>query len=401
MKIKVVHVPCIKTPIAACPGFAKKKLADFKLDLSARCGFGCLYCSSDETKYMRTHREQFAALTEEQLGRRILPKEDPSLMFVWPDIPERLDNQLSGKSKRFGAGSTLVFSMLTDGFSPAMLGRELPRPGLFDPAGMPVLPPHETVAGRAVLRVIDRTSFRIRVLTKNAIVGTEPWIDFFAQHRDRFVIGLSTGTLNDSWARRIELGTSLPTERLAALANLQAAGLATFGMLCPVFPDVLGGNSLESMLDSISSSCVEHLWAEPFNDRNNWQAVRKGYSTESFGYSWLTDVFEYRRTAIWSRYATELYVRLRTKAEREGWLSKLRFLLYEGLITPEDAPRFSGLEAVLLQSKPDENGKSRNPHIAALQLGEPEANTRSGNYLRQSEMMPRAPHDMCHLGQGR
>ena len=40
--------------------------------------------------------------------------------------------------------------------------------------------------------VLDRTSFRIRVLTKNAVVGSKPWVDFFAKHGDRFVVGLST-----------------------------------------------------------------------------------------------------------------------------------------------------------------------------------------------------------------
>lgn len=40
---------------------------------------------------------------------------------------------------------------------------------------------------------VERTSFRVRVLTKNAIVGSQRWIDFFASRPGRFVVGLSTG----------------------------------------------------------------------------------------------------------------------------------------------------------------------------------------------------------------
>ena len=81
----------------------------------------------------------------------------------------------------------------------------------------------------------------------------------------------------------------------------------------------------------------------------------------------MTEVFENGRKDLWSEYATELYVRLRDKAKREGWIGKLRYLLYEGGITERDAPQLAGLEGVLLQSKPGEDEKSQNLHIARLQ----------------------------------
>jgi len=92
--------------------------------------------------------------------------------------------------------------------------------------------------------VLERTSFRIRILTKNAIVSSERWINFFRQAKDRFVVGLSIGTVDDAWAKRVEIGTSRPSARLQALRNLQEAGIPTYGMLCPVFPDVLEGDAL-------------------------------------------------------------------------------------------------------------------------------------------------------------
>lgn len=347
MKPQIVSVPSVNQPIARCPGFAKKQLADYKLDRCALCEFGCRYCSSNSGNYLRINQERFADLTEAQTGERTYPSNNSRLMFEWPDFKEKLDKQLAHRHPSWSEDMTLVYSMLTDGFSPTLV-----RSGQTE----------ETL--RAVL---EKTPFRIRVLTKNAIVGKTEWLNFFQEYNDRFVVGLSIGSMDDQWAKRVELFTPPPSRRLVALNSVQDAGIATYGMLCPVFPDVLEGNRLEELVDRIRPDLVERVWAEPFNDRKNWEAVRAGYDEDSEGYQWLTAVYERRQKNLWSEYATELYLRLSAKAKREGWLYKLRYLLYEGSIAPKDAKHFHGLEGVLLQSKPGPDGKSRNPHIAVLQ----------------------------------
>lgn len=363
MKNLLVEVPSIRTPIMPAPGFAKKGLATYKLDLMALCGFGCSYCSSNWGNYLRTHREDFAALTEEQLGQRLYPDTSPDLAMLWPDVLTKLEAQVTQRRAKKGApwgtGETLVFSMLTDGFSPVLVGNGTTE---------------------AALRlVLERTGFRIRVLTKNAVVGSDRWIRFFLDHPGRFVVGLSCGTMDDEWAAVVERGTSSPRARLAALRALQDAGVPTFGMLCPIFPDVAAtGDDLRRLVDAIRPDRCETVWAEPFNDRANWENVRAGYSPESLGYRRLTAMYgsddrvEGRRQ--WSIYATWLYSLLRAKAEVDGWLPKLSYLLYEDGIIEADAKAFSGLVGVLLQSKPHDgeegdprNGYSPNPHMAALQ----------------------------------
>lgn len=235
--------------------------------------------------------------------------------------------------------------MLTDGFSPLIVGRGIT----------------ETVLNM----VIERTSFRIRVLTKNAVVGNEKWLQFFAEHKDRFVVGLSIGTLNAEWARLVEVGTSSPIARIEALHRLQDAGVPTYGMLCPVFPDVLLENRVNELLDHIRPDVVEQEWSEPFNDRMNWRIVRDGYSPDAPGRLWLDNVYGEKHWNLWSGYATDLSLALHNRAEREQWLWKLRFLLYEDLITESDANRIGRKAGIMLQSKPDDKGRSRNPYIAA------------------------------------
>ena len=349
MKNQVVYLSSVNDPVKPSPGFAKKRLSTYKLDAMALCGFGCRYCSSNAGNYLRINRRPFAEETERQLGQRLLPADEPSLTFEWPDVVESLQRQLERRRQTWGRGETLVFSMLTDGFSPRLVKAGTTR--------------------QILEMVLEQTSFRIRVLTKNAVVGAPRWLDFFAEHSDRFVVGLSIGTLNDEWARRIEVGTSLPSARLRSLRRLQEAGIPTYGMLCPIFPDVMEEGSLELLVDATSPHQVEHIWAEPYNDRVNWATVRGGYDVGTPGYRWFTETYENGNIAKWSRYATDLYRRLRSKAEPEGWLHKLRYLLYEQDILAEDAAAFRGLQGVLLQSKPASDGRSRNPHLARFQVG--------------------------------
>ena len=154
MRNKVITVSAIKTPIAQSPGFSKKLLSDYKLDILGLCGYGCRYCSSNWGNYLRIKREIFADEAERQLGVRAYPDTDPSLMIPWEGIYESIESQLVRKPKTWGQGKTLVFSMLTDGFSPLVVDIGLTH--------------------RILGLIVDRTSFRIRVLTKNARSGPGP-----------------------------------------------------------------------------------------------------------------------------------------------------------------------------------------------------------------------------------
>lgn len=346
-KCKLVTVPNTATLIKKCPGFAKKGLADHKIDLLALCQFGCRYCSSNTGNYLRIYRSRFAALTEAQLGERRLPADDPSLTFAYTNVVEQLARELHGKFRGWGDGNTLMFSMLTDGFSPHLV--------------------NEGITRAALDLLAEKTAFRIRVLTKNAVVGSSEWVEFFLKHKDRFVVGLSTGTLDDGWARAVEIGTSAPSARLRALRNLQDAGVATYGMACPIFPDVMAADGLDALVDQIRPEKVETFWAEPYNDRLNWERVRAGYAPSSSGFEWFTRVFADGDKKAWSEYATALYVKLLLRAEAQGWAEKLKFLLYESGIVRDDARHYCSLKGLLLQSPGDEEGLSKNPHIRAIQ----------------------------------
>ena len=157
-------------------------------------------------------------------------------------------------------------------------------------------------------------------------------------------------------------------------------------MMCPVFPDAAG--RLDELVAAIRPDQCETVWAEPFNDRANWRDVRVGYPEGSPGWQWLTQVFERGNRTEWSRYATDLYIALKLRAEREGWLTKLRYLLYEHGIVAEHARSYCDTRGLMLQSPGDKDGRSRNPHIRAVQemIGTPTAydRLRSNPYVSEA-----------------
>ncbi|REK22677.1 MAG: hypothetical protein DWQ42_16635 [Planctomycetota bacterium] len=327
--------------------WGKKELAEYKVDLLKLCGFGCTYCSSNGGMHISMQLQTISDAFTEAKGKKFDRYDVGDIVITLKGVLDTLQRQLDDRRRPWGKGKTLAFCQLTDGFSPHLLRTGTTR--------------------RALEMLIDRTEFRIRVLTKSAIVGRPEWIRFFSDHADRFVVGLSIGSLNDIWARCVERLTSVPTSRVKALHALQDAGIPTYGMLCPMFPEVLDGDHIERLMEAIRPDLCEHVWAEPFNDRDNWEYVRKCYFEGSTMWNWMTDVYENGRQDLWSDYATALYQRLKSKAASDGWMKKLRYLLYEDGIVASDAAAFEGLDGVLLQSKPRLDGRSRNKAIAALQ----------------------------------
>lgn len=337
----------LKNPITPCPGFAKKRLADWKIDLLFLCFYGCTYCSSNFGNNMRCRSGRVA----KSLG--IDPKIEFSttcISFEQDDLICRLRWQLDHLPSEFGENETIIVSMLTDPFSP---------------------PVRESGFTRKVLELLlNRTAFRIRILTKWAVGLDRNWLDYLAVHRDRFVVGMSCGSLDDSFSRAVELYTSKPSSRVRAFEALRERGVPVYAMFCPILPGAHEPAEVARLVDAFNPAhpLVETVWAEPFNDRRTANAVLSGL--RDAGHPWsepFADIFgSDSPKAAWSRYATDLLLALRAKAMAGGWLRKLHFLLYESAITAEDAARVGNLDGILLQSV-TKDGSSKNRHLHDMQ----------------------------------
>ncbi len=333
--------------IIAPSSWGTKELADAHVEAIMHCEFNCSYCSSNAAAHIRWARTRINKAVLAQAGSRFDPHRSDGLVVGFEDVVGALEEELSVTRQKPGHGKTLVYSQLTDGFSPVAVRAGTTR--------------------RILDLLIEKTEYRIRILTKNAIVGNRQWVRYFADHADRFVVGLSIGTLDDQFGKRLEKGTSIPSARVKALHQLQDAGVPTFGMLCPVFPAVLETDELERLIAAVRPDLCERVWAEPYNDRSNWRVVRDCFEQKSFTHAWMSRVFGERDELAWSQYATDLYQRTLASAKSGKWVNKLRYLLYEMSIADAHAAKFKKLEGVLLQSIDKTTGISKNPEFAKIQ----------------------------------
>lgn len=338
-----IEVPARKKAIQPS-NWKKKELADAHVGPLHFCQFGCTYCSSNAGLGLRFTKRTTNAAVRNATGRGF-DYDATEITLAYANYVELLDAELSACKRKPGRGQTIVYSQLTDGFSPVIV--------------------RDGTARKVLDLLIEKSEYRIRVLTKNSVVGKPRWVNYFAKHADRFVVGLSTGTLDNRSGSQVERLTSRPESRIAALHKLQDAGVPTFGMLCPVFPEMLTENRLEELVDAIRPRFCEKIWWEPYNERHGWETVRSCFDEGSWSWNWMTDVFENGNKRRWSEYATELYRRVWRKGVRDGFADKLRYLLYQGDIEPDHAECFRGLNGVLLQSF-DKKGGIVNPAFRDL-----------------------------------
>lgn len=370
MKNKVVTIDPTKRLIVRSPGFEKKALATHKIDLMGLCGFGCQYCSSNDGNFLRINRKRFADETAKQLGERMIPAQAPALTFEFRDVLTRLDEQLAGKDRLWGEGKVLMVSQLTDAFSPRLV--------------------KQGVTMGALKRILERTSFTIRILTKSAAVARADFIELFRAYRSRVIVGCSIGTLDDEWSRAVEVGTSTPAARVRAIRQLQSDGIRTYGMLCPVFPAY--AKKVGEILDGLRSHMLETVWVEPYNDRNNWRIVSDAHDEQARAWfsrgetirEWFADAFGARDDELWSRYAAALY---ECSLKALGDAMRLQYLLYENRITGAQAGRFGDLRGVMLQCKAGDDGLSKNPAIKAIQAASQRHRCR-GRYCKEHKSLP-------------
>lgn len=325
----------------------KKELAEFHVDLLRYCGYGCKYCSTNAGCSMIFMGRATKESIRQQLGHEFDPIHDGHVTIGYGNPLAQIEHELKSRNATRDHGRTVVYSELTDGFSANLVS--------------------DGIARRALELLLIHTSLRIRVLTKNAVIGQQEWIDFFLAHRERFVVGLSIGTLDDQFAASMESGTSPPSERIKAHRRLQDAGVSTFGMMCPVFPQVVGSAELERLADSLRPHLCERIWFEPYNSRRNWQLCRDVYEGHSCR-TWFTEVYENRRMDLWSEYAGYLYRDMRRAADAGGWTDKLRYLLYEKDFASDHIHLLGDHTGILFQSPTGEHGLSKNEAIRDVQL---------------------------------
>lgn len=329
-KIIPVNVPWrgkVQNPIRMCPGFEKKELAIYKVDAMALCQFGCAYCSSNCGNLMRFNNRSIEEWSYDEVGQTLSPRTDAKRFYMtYPNIVEALETQLIDYPKLRNIEGALQFGMLVDNFSPIIVknGTTL----------------------RLLQILLQKTKFKIRILTKSAAVSKSEFIELFNRYPDRVTVGLSCGSLNSDEIRYIELNTSLPQYRAATIRTLQDNNVRTFLMACPILPGFHSKEEVEELYYAFNPEGLEAAWCEPYNDRANWKQLLNTYINRNRKED-LELVMTDKRE--WAKYALTLAKLHYKTLKKFGFKGNSYFLLYESGMTEKEIAYASKIPDVLFQ----------------------------------------------------
>lgn len=296
------HTYKLKNGITATPEFAKKKLAEFAVNVGLRCGHDCTYCSSRAT--LRCH-QGFKDLGEKPFST--------GYSIVDPTTPERVAKD----AKRLPERGLVQLCTTVDAWAPEAQDHDLGR--------------------RCLEAILAQPGWKVRILTKNAAVVKD--FDLIAQHRDRVIVGLSlTGTPNrEAVLQVIEPYASPISERLAALKQAHKMGLRTYGMLCPLLPGIADDPEQIDWLVKFVKDCgAEEVFSEAANPRGNGLTLTEETLRQAGFVAEAAAVGRIRRRKKWSSYATGMVANLQQAMRRHMNIDQLRVLLYPSSLTPED-----------------------------------------------------------------
>ncbi|MDR3405870.1 MAG: hypothetical protein P4L99_25520 [Chthoniobacter sp.] len=206
------------------------------------CAFSCAYCSS-------------GAVMERNPQSTILRVLGVSHEDV---VVRRLGAVETARRQLTAADGTPRF--LTPGDS-----RIVEIASLVDPLPTPALA-EETY--RLAKVILELTHWRIRILTKSALLGKFAR-RFDEAERQRLLLGFSIGIPDDDVAKVVEKGTTFPSTRFRIHRELLAEGFRMFGMACPVLPVPDFRALAERIAEQIQPDRLEQVWCEAVNRRGD------------------------------------------------------------------------------------------------------------------------------------
>jgi DNA repair photolyase len=297
-----IHRYPLAAAIHRSPEFAKKKLADFSVNVGVKCGHACTYCSSGAV--LRCH-SAFRVLGENPFKN--------GYAIIDPDIPEKV----AAESRRIRKRGLVQLCTTVDAWCPAAQQHDLGR--------------------RCLEALLSEPGWTVRILTKNAAVARD--FDLIEKHRDRVLIGLSlTGTADkDKVLAVVEPNASPVSERMQVLREAHDRGLRTFGMLCPLLPGITDAPAqIEELVAFLDQCGVEEVFAEAVNQRGPGLKATEDSLRESGFLDEADSLARIRRAETWSVYVADLIHNLQIVLRNHNMIGKLQFLLYPTKLLPTD-----------------------------------------------------------------
>lgn len=169
----------------------KSKIYDYCVNCYTGCEHKCAYC--------------YASLFMRRYSGHVEPWGD--FVDVKVNAPEVLEKQVRRANK-----GIVWLSSVCDAYQPLEAKYKLTR---------------------RCLEVLAAAEFPVTVQSKSALVLRD--IDVFRRFKD-IEVGFTVATNDDRVSKLVEPGASPVSERIAALADLKAAGISTYAFIGPILP---------------------------------------------------------------------------------------------------------------------------------------------------------------------
>lgn len=204
---------------------------DYVINPYVGCQHGCKYCYAEFMKRFTNH-------AGDTWGEFLDIKQ-----YDWSKIkPERYNN------------NTILLSSVTDPYLPLEMKYENTR---------------------SILEHLVDTKAEIWILTKSKLLTRD--IDLFRRF-ENIKIGISINTLDDEFARLVEPRASKPSERIAALKEVNDKNIPTYCFISPIFPRITDYQAIIDATKSITRDYrFENLNFRPNNIQRILNIIKSSY----------------------------------------------------------------------------------------------------------------------------
>ena len=354
-------------PYNAHSGFVHKRLSSGPTFTSGTaCAFSCRYCYVEAMVRKQAAVRKILRDAGRSFDQVVIRRNDPrgqlALVLTRPggrnESGVRVEDILQPHvTERWGlTGKRSISSRAPRFIGEEFRGKVVFGSPLVDVAATPELA-RETVDLCEMFLLL--TSYDLRLLSKSpnlaSIVAKDLADRMPKETRERVIFGLSTGTLDDAVAAAIE-PVPPPSKRLEALHWLQDTGFRTYGMLCPILPQVNPAAYAKAAMAAIRAEKCENVWAEPVNfragkaakdddevaARNSFEATLRGLAKHK------KEAERFQNVALdenaWEQYCRGLFEALLAAApKRMNGQTKLIWMQYPRNF--ESIPHWLGFEA--------------------------------------------------------
>jgi DNA repair photolyase len=213
-------------------GIGKELSQGWALNFAVGCTHGCLFCYVDSI-HKRYGKERYGPIINEDWGHYFL-------------IPSNIVEAIAKTNWSRWNGQEVLLSATHDPYLPKL-----------------------SAITRRILKEALPEGVKFCIQTRSPLVMND--FDLLSEYRHQIRLQVSIATMNEKFARKIELGVALPRTRLDIIRKAKQEGLEVGVIIAPIFPSLKDRPDVREDLRAIMKELAEikpdHIYGESLHAR--------------------------------------------------------------------------------------------------------------------------------------